>query len=224
MPRRLRSSRKVQREYREVPEMTAASFAGTDYHAHCPTCGMMANLDRFAEAPHEVQTYFHGYGGQVPQFWEEYPEYREEAMRMMLAHIDNTRAYLMGELGIREEEAEEIEEEEPEIEEEIAESEEEELTEEQAEAMDALADEAIGEYERGETEDIHDIEDEFAEEEEFDTDDEEEEPEIDDTEEEEESDEEDEFPVWPDGQEELELDEEEDDDEGEEDEESGDEA
>ena len=197
MPRRLRSSRKMRREYREVPEMTAASFAGTDYHAHCPTCGMMANLDRFAEAPHEVQTYFHGYGGQVPQFWEEYPEYREEAMRMMLAHIDNTRAYLMGELGIDEEEAEEIEE--PEIEEEIEEieePEEEELTEDQAEAMDALADEAIEEYARGETEDIHDIEDEFAEKEE---------PELGETEEEEESDEEDEFPEWPEGQEEMEL-------------------
>ena len=197
MPRRLRSSRKAERAYREVPEMTAASFAGIDYHAHCPTCGMMANLDRFAEAPHEVQAYFHGYGGQVPQYWEEAPERREEALRLMLAHVDETKAYLMGELGVDEEEADEIEEEEPEIEddiEEIEEQEEEELTEDQAVVMDALADEAIAEYERGETEDIRDIEDEFAEE-----------PDIDEIEEEEESDEEDEFPEWPEGQEEIEF-------------------
>ena len=113
-----------------VGDVSASSgFNGTDYHAHCPTCGMMARIERFAEAPHEVQTYFHGYGGPVYQHWEEAPEYREEALRMMLAHIEETRAYLMGELGMDEEE--EIEE--PE--------EEEELIEDQAEAMDALAEE-----------------------------------------------------------------------------------
>ena len=113
MPRKRRSFRIVSPDFTPDTVQSGASYAGLDYHAHCPTCGMMAAIGRFAEAPHEVQTYIHYYGAAIRQQWDEYPEGRDDALRVMLEHTDEVREYLRAELGLEsEEEAEEAEEDE----------------------------------------------------------------------------------------------------------------
>lgn len=100
MPRQLRSAREREPEYRDVPNLSESSFGDRhDYHAHCVMCGMMAGLERFTEAPHEVDAYFHGYGGAVPQYWAEAPDRRQDALRLMLAQVHAVAAYLREELG-----------------------------------------------------------------------------------------------------------------------------
>ena len=122
MARRLRGNR--ERPERITPverNIGTMSYAATQLRGHCPTCGMMANIERFQEAQHEVDAWMQYYGGEIKQHYERAAEYDNDLMRTILAHLDNTRAYLMGELGI---ETEEIEEEESEIEEEVEEIEE----------------------------------------------------------------------------------------------------
>ena len=107
MARRLRGNR--ERPERIVPaerDVSGLSYAATQLRAHCPTCGMMANIERFMQAPHDVDTWTQYYGGEIRQHYEEAPEYTDQLLRVLLSHWEETRAYLMGELGIEAEEPE----------------------------------------------------------------------------------------------------------------------
>ena len=107
MPRRLRGNR--ERPERIVPaerDVSGLSYAATQLRAHCPTCGMMANIERFMQAPHDVDTWTQYYGGEIRQHYEEAPEYTDQLLRVLLSHWEETRAYLMGELGMEAEEPE----------------------------------------------------------------------------------------------------------------------
>lgn len=114
MPKGIRS-RRIRRnmEQTETQDVNAGgTYAGLDYHAHCVVCGMMANIRRFPEAPYEVDTWIHYFGGSVRQQWDPLPEAREDALRLMLSRIDDARAYLRSELGVEDEpEEEEIDDE-----------------------------------------------------------------------------------------------------------------
>jgi hypothetical protein len=104
MPRRIRRFGPQRREIAPVErDVSGLSYAATDFHAHCVMCGMMAAMGRFQEAPHDVDTYQHFYGGSIRQQWELYPELRETALRLMLAQVDAIRAYLLGALGLSDE-------------------------------------------------------------------------------------------------------------------------
>lgn len=111
MPRKRRSFRIVSPDFTPDTVQSGASYAGLDYHAHCPTCGMMAAIGRFDEAPYDVQTYIHYYGAAIRQQWDEYPEGRDDALRVMAEHIDDVREYLRAELGLESEDEAEAEEE-----------------------------------------------------------------------------------------------------------------
>lgn len=113
MGRRIRHRVSIDPIPRQTASYDSATYAGLDHHAHCVTCGMMASLQRFADGPHEVQAYTHYYGGSIRQAWEEAPELRADALRLMLAHVDVARKYLLSELGQAEGQAEETEEDEP---------------------------------------------------------------------------------------------------------------
>ena len=107
MARRLRGNR--ERPERITPaerDVSGLSYAATQLRAHCPTCGMMANIERFMQAPHDVDTWTQYYGGEIRQHYEEAPEYTDQLLRVLLSHWDETRAYLMRELGIEADEPE----------------------------------------------------------------------------------------------------------------------
>ncbi len=133
-------------------DVSGLSYAATQLRAHCPTCGMMANIERFMQAPHDVDTWTQYYGGEIRQHYEPAPEYTDQLLRVLLSHWGDTRAYLMGELGI---EADEIEEGEPGVNdeiEEIEEPEEEKELEEEAEPEEEEAQEEEPEEEGTEEE------------------------------------------------------------------------
>lgn len=100
MARRLRGQApkadRIQPRDRNVAGLT---YAGTQLRAHCPMCGMMANIERFSDGAHEVDTYTQYYGGSIRQYYEEAPQYQEQAMRLMLDQLDDIRAYLLDSLG-----------------------------------------------------------------------------------------------------------------------------
>ena len=150
MARRLRGNR--ERPERIIPaerDVSGLSYAATQLRAHCPTCGMMANIERFMQAPHDVDTQMQYYGGEIKQHYEPAPEYTDQLLRVLLSHWEETRAYLMGELG--------IEADEPEIEEGVGEEPEFERPEE-AEEEDAEEEEP--EEEEEEEEDVEEDENE----------------------------------------------------------------
>lgn len=100
MARKLRNrtsdSRSVTAQPRNVAGLT---YAGSQLRAHCPLCGMMANTERFSDAPFEVDTQMQYYGGSIRQHYESAPEYTEKVMRLILSQLDEVRDYLLEELG-----------------------------------------------------------------------------------------------------------------------------
>lgn len=100
MARKLRNrtsdSRSVTAQPRNVAGLT---YAGSQLRAHCPLCGMMANAERFADAPFEVDTQMQYYGGSIRQHYESAPEYTEKVMRLILSQLAEVRDYLLEELG-----------------------------------------------------------------------------------------------------------------------------
>lgn len=79
--------------------------------AHCPQCGMMANIENFGAGPYEADTQIQYFGaGKI--FYEPAPEHQEDAWRLMLEYAERVVEYLRDQLGVADEEPESDEDEE----------------------------------------------------------------------------------------------------------------
>lgn len=99
MPRPMRRQSTPDRVVAQKRNVAGLTYAGSQLRAHCPLCGMMANVERFEEGPYEVDAQMQYYGGSIRQHYEDAPQYLKDVLRMILQELPQVRTSLLQQLG-----------------------------------------------------------------------------------------------------------------------------